>query len=129
MSVTLTSSTLLSRVIKAQSPSVIICHGFFMPRLLEELYNEGRRHLEHTIIVVGETSKGVMASIASNLKVFWFEEVEREGMKREKVLSRVPSEFVLLNHLPSTYRGEKILMTCFRFRILRLELGRLRRSI
>jgi long-chain acyl-CoA synthetase len=51
--------------------------------------------MEYTIIVVGEPTKGTMASVASNLKILRFEDVEREGTKREKVLSPIPSEFVM----------------------------------
>lgn len=50
--------------------------------------------MEYTIIVVGEPTKGMMASVASNLKLLRFEEVEREGSKREKVLSPIPSKLV-----------------------------------
>jgi long-chain acyl-CoA synthetase len=53
--------------------------------------------VEYTIIVVGEPTKGMMASVASNLKLLRFEEVEREGTKREKVLSPIPSELVLFS--------------------------------
>jgi len=93
VSLTLTSSKLLSSVIKAHPPSAIICHAFLVPLLLEHLYDEGHRHVEYTIIVVGEPTKGMMASVASNLKLLRFENVEREGVKREKVLSPIPSEF------------------------------------
>jgi len=90
---TLTSSKLLSSVIEAHPPSAIICHAFLVPLLLEHLYDEGHRHVEYTIIIVGEPTKGMMASVASNLKLLQFENVEREGAKREKVLSPIPSEF------------------------------------
>lgn len=97
VSLTLTSSSLLSRVIKAYAPSAIICHAFLVPHLLEHLYDEGHRHVEYTIIVVGEPTKGTMASVASNLKIVRFEDVEREGTKRVKVLSPIPSKSLLLS--------------------------------
>ena len=97
VSLTLTSSPLLSAVIKAYAPSAIICHAFLVPHLLEHLYDEGHRHVEYSIIVVGEPTKGTMASVASNLRVLRFEDVEREGTKRVKVLSPIPSKFLLFS--------------------------------
>ena len=91
VSLTLTSPKLLSSIIKAHPPSAIICHAFLVPQLLEHLYDEGHRHVEYTIIVVGEPTKGMMASVASNLKLLQFEDVEREGTKRQKLLSPIPS--------------------------------------
>jgi len=60
---------------------------------LEIIYdsNSGHQKAEHTIIVLGEPTAQMMASVASNIKVYRFDELEREGVKREKVLSPIPS--------------------------------------
>ncbi len=90
LSLTLTSSTLLNSVIDVHSPSAIICNALLLPHLLEHIYDSGS-HDEHTVIVVGEPTTQTMASVASNVKLYKFEDLEREGMKQEKILSPLPS--------------------------------------
>ncbi|KAF8964661.1 hypothetical protein BDZ97DRAFT_1814951 [Flammula alnicola] len=89
-SITLSSSSLLSPVLEAHPPSAIITHAFLLPQLLELIYDSSERQTEHTIVVVGEPSAQTMASVASNVKVLKFAELEREGFKVEKILSPLP---------------------------------------
>lgn len=63
-----------------------------LPSLLELIYESEERNLEHTIIVVDEPESGTLASVASNVKIIRFSEVEREGVRVQKILSPVPSE-------------------------------------
>ncbi|KAF8163006.1 hypothetical protein B0H34DRAFT_650803 [Crassisporium funariophilum] len=89
-SLTLTSASLLSPVLESHPPSAIITHGFLLPQLLELIYDSGERTTEHIIVVVGDPSPQAMASVASNVKVLKFAELEREGNKAEKILSAPP---------------------------------------
>ncbi|KAF8876510.1 hypothetical protein CPB84DRAFT_1795786 [Gymnopilus junonius] len=89
-SITLSSSKLLAPVLEAHPPSAIITHAFLLPQLLELIYDSSERTTEHIIIVVGDPSSQTMASVASNVKLFKFGELEREGFKVEKVLSPAP---------------------------------------
>ncbi|KAF9476592.1 hypothetical protein BDN70DRAFT_882203 [Pholiota conissans] len=89
-SITLSSSTLLSAVLESHQPSAIITHAFLLPQLLELIYDSDARHIEHTLVVVGEPSVQAMASVASNVKVLKFADLEHEGFKAEKILSPVP---------------------------------------
>lgn len=92
-SLTLTSATLLSPILDAHQPSAIITHAFLLPQLLELIYDasaDGRRP-DYTIIIVGTPSTAAMASVASNVRVCSFDDVEAEGAKREKILSTLPS--------------------------------------
>ncbi|KDR73413.1 hypothetical protein GALMADRAFT_212330 [Galerina marginata CBS 339.88] len=89
-SITLSSSKLLSPVLDAHPPSAIVTHAFLLPQLLELIYDSSEHQTEHTIIVVGEPTPQAMASVASNVKVYKFAELEREGFKVEKILSPLP---------------------------------------
>lgn len=91
-SITLSSSKLLAPVLEAHPPSAIIIHAFLLPQLLELIYDSSERTTDHIIIVLGEPSAHTMASVASNVKVFKFGDVEREGFKVERILSPVPSQ-------------------------------------
>lgn len=86
-SYTLSSPTLLPTVLESYPPSAILTHAFLLPQLLEHIYETSEQTVEHTIIVVGEPSAQTMASVASNIKVLKFAEVEREGVKVEKIIS------------------------------------------
>lgn len=86
-SYTLSSPTLLPTVLESYPPSAILTHAFLLPQLLEHIYETSEQSVEHTIIVVGEPSAQTMASVASNIKVLKFAEVEREGVKVEKIIS------------------------------------------
>ncbi|KAG6872812.1 hypothetical protein C0995_006411 [Termitomyces sp. Mi166 len=90
LSHTLSSSKLLSFVLESFSPDAIITHTNLLPQILELLY-EGDRSINHTIIVVGETTSKDLASVASNIKVLEFSEVEREGVRVAKVATPLPS--------------------------------------
>lgn len=90
-SLTVSSANLLSPILDAHPPSAIICHAFLLPHLLEFIYDTQGTQAERTIIVVGQPTTQTMASIASNVKVLNFEDVEREGAKSDKIFSPVPS--------------------------------------
>ncbi|KJA27239.1 hypothetical protein HYPSUDRAFT_35860 [Hypholoma sublateritium FD-334 SS-4] len=90
-SITLAESTLLAAVLEAHQPDAIITHAFLLPQLLELIYEAAdARQVEHTIVVVGEPTPAAMASVASNVKVLRFADLEREGTKVEKRLSTLP---------------------------------------
>ncbi|KAG6821173.1 hypothetical protein H0H93_005393 [Arthromyces matolae] len=90
LSHTLSSSKLLSFVLESFSPDAIITHTNLLPQILELLY-EGDRTVSHTIIVVGETTPKDLASVASNVKVLEFPDVEREGVRVAKVSTALPN--------------------------------------
>ena len=91
-SLTLSSATLLSPVLESYAPSAIITHAFFLPQLLELIYEtEEKRSTEYLVVVVGEPTPQAMSSVASNIKILSFASLEREGVKVEKVLSPLPS--------------------------------------
>ncbi|KAG6886016.1 hypothetical protein C0993_006132 [Termitomyces sp. T159_Od127] len=89
LSHTLSSSKLLSPVLESSSPDAIIAHANLLPQILELLY-EGDRTINHTIIVVGETTSKDLASVASNIRILEFLEVEREGVRVPKVVTPLP---------------------------------------
>ena len=91
-SYTLSSPTLLPTVLESYPPSAILTHALLLPQLLEHIYETSEQSVEHTIIVVGEPSAQTMASVASNIKVLKFTEVEREGVKVEKIISPFSSK-------------------------------------
>ncbi|KAG5644993.1 hypothetical protein DXG03_007270 [Asterophora parasitica] len=90
LSHTLSSSKLLSRVLESFPPDAIIIHVSLLSALLELIY-DGDRTGNQTIIVVGETTPKDMASVASNIKVLNFAEVEREGVRVAKINSTLPN--------------------------------------
>ena len=91
-SLTLSSATLLSPVLESYAPSAIITHAFFLPQLLELIYEtEEKRTTEYIVVVVGEPTPLAMSSVASNIKILSFANLEREGVKVEKILSPLPS--------------------------------------
>jgi len=90
-SLTLSNASLLAPVLESHTPSAIICHAFILPHLLELIYESSERQIGHTIILVGDPSPQAMASVASNIKIFNFADLEREGNKVEKILSTLPS--------------------------------------
>ncbi|KIM48939.1 hypothetical protein M413DRAFT_438115 [Hebeloma cylindrosporum] len=89
-SITLSSANLLSPVLDSHSPSAIITHAFLLPQLLELIYDSPDRQSQHILILVGEPSTQAMASVASNVTVLKFADLEREGFKVEKILSPLP---------------------------------------
>lgn len=89
-SFTLTSSNLLAAVLQSHPPTAIITHSEHLPQLLELIYDNGELNRNHTIIVVGEPSAQAMATVASRVKVLKWADVEREGVRVEKILSPVP---------------------------------------
>jgi long-chain acyl-CoA synthetase len=83
---------LLSPILESYAPSAIITHAFFLPQLLELIYEtEEKRTTEYVVVVVGEPTPQAMSSVASNIKILSFANLEREGVKVEKVLSPLPS--------------------------------------
>jgi len=63
-----------------------------LPQLLEHIYESGDRNSAYTIVIVGDATPAAMASVASNVNVLKFADVEREGVRVEKILSPVPSK-------------------------------------
>ncbi|KAJ2933950.1 hypothetical protein H1R20_g3106, partial [Candolleomyces eurysporus] len=90
VSYTLSSSTLLPSVLESHRPNAIITHAFMLPKLLELVYDTSDRTVQHTIVVVGEPSPQALASVASNITILKFADVEREGVRVEKILSPIP---------------------------------------
>jgi len=89
-SFTLASSTLLSPILNSHPPSAIITHAEILPQILELIYDVGESGRHHTIIVVGEPTAQTMASVASKVKVLHWADVEREGVRVEKIISPLP---------------------------------------
>ncbi|KAJ7752042.1 hypothetical protein B0H16DRAFT_1547206 [Mycena metata] len=89
-SFTLSASNLLSPVLESHPPSAIITHASMLTQILELIYDAGEASRNHTIIVVGEPSPQAMASVASKVKVLKWEDVEREGVRVEKIISPLP---------------------------------------
>ncbi|KAJ7738483.1 acetyl-CoA synthetase [Mycena maculata] len=89
-SFTLTASNLLSPVLESHPPSAIIIHASMLTQILELIYDAGEANRNHTIVVVGEPSTHAMASVASKVKVLKWADVEREGIRVEKIMSPVP---------------------------------------
>jgi long-chain acyl-CoA synthetase len=58
---------------------------------LELIYDSADRDTQHLIILVGDPSTQALASVASNVRVLKFADLEREGFKVEKILSPLPS--------------------------------------
>lgn len=88
---TLAAANLLSPVLDTHPPSAIITHAEFLSTLLELIYDAGEEGRHHTIVVVGEPSSRVMASVASKVKVLLWTDVEREGFKVPKIMTPLPS--------------------------------------
>lgn len=83
---------MLSPVLESYAPSAIITHALFLPQLLELIYEtEEKRTTEYIVVVVGEPTPQAMSSVASNIKILSFANLEREGVKVEKALSPLPS--------------------------------------
>ncbi|KAF7295099.1 Acetyl-CoA synthetase [Mycena indigotica] len=89
-SFTLSASNLLSPVLESHPPSAIITHSFMLSQVLELIYDAGETNRNHTIIVVGEPSAQAMATVASRVKVLKWADVEREGVRVEKIISPLP---------------------------------------
>ncbi|KAJ7582810.1 acetyl-CoA synthetase [Mycena floridula] len=102
-SFTLSSANLLSPVLETHPPSAIITHAELLPQLLELIYDAGEHSRNHTIIIVGEPSPQTMATVASRVKVLKWADVEREGVRVEKILSPVPkaSDVFTVSFFPS----------------------------
>lgn len=90
-SFTITSATLLSPMLDSHPPSAIITHAEILPQILELIYDSGESGRHHTIIVVGEPTAQTMASVASKVKILHWADVEREGVRVEKIISPLPS--------------------------------------
>ncbi|KAJ7109187.1 hypothetical protein C8R44DRAFT_986224 [Mycena epipterygia] len=89
-SFTLSASNLLSSVLESHPPSAIITHASMLTQILELIYDAGEANRNHTIVVVGEPSPQAMASVASKVKVLKWADVEREGIRVEKIISPLP---------------------------------------
>ncbi|KAF7338450.1 Acetyl-CoA synthetase [Mycena venus] len=89
-SFTLSASNLLSSVLESHPPSAIITNASMLTQILELIYDAGEASRNHTIIVVGEPSAQAMASVASKVNVLKWSDVEREGVRVEKIISPLP---------------------------------------
>ncbi|KAJ7090065.1 hypothetical protein C8R43DRAFT_1050539 [Mycena crocata] len=90
-SFTLVASNLLSPVLESHPPSAIITHASMLSQVLELIYDAGEANRNHhTIVVVGEPSPQAMATVASRVKVLKWADVEREGIRVEKIISPIP---------------------------------------
>ncbi|KAL0579964.1 hypothetical protein V5O48_002048 [Marasmius crinis-equi] len=91
-SLTITNSNLVDAVLDSHPPAAIIAHADLLPHLLELIYDSHDKDdgKQYVIIVVGEPSTRAMASVASKVKVLLWNDVEREGVRVEKILSPVP---------------------------------------
>ncbi|KAF7363278.1 Acetyl-CoA synthetase [Mycena sanguinolenta] len=89
-SFTLAASNLVASVLESHPPSAIITHASMLTQILELIYDAGEGSRNHTIVVVGEPSPQAMASVASKVNVLKWSDVEREGIKVEKIMSPVP---------------------------------------
>ncbi|KAJ7219090.1 acetyl-CoA synthetase [Mycena pura] len=89
-SFTIAASNLMSPVLESHSPSAIITHASMLPQILEFIYDAGEANRNHTIIVVGEPSSQAMATVASKVRVLKWSDVEREGVRVEKIISPLP---------------------------------------
>ncbi|KAF8892593.1 hypothetical protein BD779DRAFT_1436906 [Infundibulicybe gibba] len=87
---TLSALNLLSPFLESHNPSAIITQAELLPQILELIYDHGGE-TSYTIIVVGEPSSQALASVASRVKVLKFSEVEREGVRVEKIISPLPN--------------------------------------
>jgi long-chain acyl-CoA synthetase len=47
--------------------------------------------------VAGDISQQTLASAASNIKVLKFGEIEREGIKVDKLVSKLPGKFFIIS--------------------------------
>jgi long-chain acyl-CoA synthetase len=78
--------------LETQSFSAIIASKEIVPRVLENIYASSFSSRPHTIVVVGDISQQTLASVASNIKVLKFGEVEREGIKIDNLVSKLPGK-------------------------------------
>jgi len=96
VSVTLTCQDLLRQVLEKQTFSAIISTPEIVSRVLEGIYASGGSSKPQMIIVTGDISTEITASIASNIKIIKFSDAEREGVKAERIFTQTPgSSFVL----------------------------------
>ncbi|KAJ7285654.1 acetyl-CoA synthetase [Mycena rebaudengoi] len=89
-SFTLASAKLLASVLESHPPTAIITHASMLTQILELIYDAGEANRNHTIIVVGEPSPQAMASVASKVTVLKWADIEREGIRVEKIISPLP---------------------------------------
>jgi long-chain acyl-CoA synthetase len=117
-SFTLASSNLLASVLESHPPSAVITHASMLTQILELIYDAGEANRNHIIVVVGEPSPQAMASVASKVKVLKWADVEREGIRVEKIISPLPSEsrIVLLEPMLRRRGGTQNPVMCLPFR-------------
>jgi len=96
MSVTLTCQDLLRQILKKHTFSAIILTPEITFRVLEGIYASGGSFRPQTIVVTGDIGTEITASVASNIKIIKFSDVEREGIRAERIFTQAPgSSFVL----------------------------------
>jgi len=96
VSVTLTCQDIIGQVLKKQTFSAIISTPEIVSSVLEGIYASGDSFKPQTIVVTGDIDTEITASIASNIKIIKFSDVEREGIRAERIFTQAPgSSFVL----------------------------------
>ncbi|KAH6918885.1 acetyl-CoA synthetase [Coprinopsis sp. MPI-PUGE-AT-0042] len=103
VSYTLSSANLVSSVLDSHRPSAIVTHSFMLSSILELIYDSDERDVQYTIILVDEPDNRTLASVASNISVLKFSDIEREGVRVQKILSPIPNPSDVLSI--SLYEG------------------------
>ncbi|KAI0374715.1 acetyl-CoA synthetase-like protein [Pilatotrama ljubarskyi] len=87
-SFTLSSLSLLARVLESHPPSVIITQADFLQQLLELIYDSNESS-HHTIVVVGDIGSLKLPRV-NNVRIVKWEDVEHEGASADKPALPVP---------------------------------------
>lgn len=84
-------------MLESHPPTAIIIHAEFLPHILELIYDAHEHGSHHTVIVVGEPSAQVMATVASQVRVLKWSDIERDGTRIEKNIIIPPSQFLIMS--------------------------------
>ena len=79
---------------ESHRPTAIVTHSYMLSAILELIYDSDERDVQHTIILVDEPDNRTLASVASNITILKFSDIEREGVRVQKILSPVPSMYL-----------------------------------
>jgi long-chain acyl-CoA synthetase len=82
-------------VLETHPPDVIIADAKLLPSILELIY-DSNEHGHHKIVVLGEPEPAHLAMVASQVKIYRWHDLEREGTKIDKIISQPPSQFISL---------------------------------
>lgn len=86
--------SLLSPVLEAHPPSLIITEAAFLPHLLELIYDSNESE-HHTIVVVGDVATANLPQV-QNVKILHWDEIEHQGASLDKPALPVPGELYVL---------------------------------